>query len=134
MDRAALLVVRETRSLGDALTLLLESVGHTVLAVDSPEGAAHLLGQARGRRVRVVVVACNERDCRSVAEPVPAFGSRPILVVGSRPSLVLPGLAGNIVRVGLPLDTSRFLDLVSSMARSAGSAPAALGLPGAEPN
>lgn len=120
MGRAPLLVVRETRSLGDALALLLESVGHHVQKADTAQGAARLLRGPNGRATRLIIVACNERDCRTLAELPPAFGTRPVLIVGSRAALPLSPPTGNIHRVGLPINTDRLLELVSSLASPTG--------------
>ena len=119
MDRPRILLVRETPSLADSVKLLLETVGYTVVSVDSlpiprRRGHAREVG-----RVDAVIVACNE-PTSAMLERLPgalpaAYRGAPAIVLG-RPARESQSTTHPGVRfVGLPLDASSFLGLVGTV-------------------
>ena len=125
MVSGRILLVRETPSLADAVQLLLETVGYTVVPVNSLP-----VHSRRGRTrsvgaVEAVIFACNQPTSamlERLPEALPEESRGVPTVVLGRPARELQGSTHPGVRfVGLPLDASSFLGLIGQLVRSPGS-------------
>jgi hypothetical protein len=124
MASGRILLVRETPSLADAVQLLLETVGYTVVPVNSLP-----LHSRRGRTrsvgpVEAVIFACNQPTSsmlERLPEALPEESRGVPTVVLGRPARELQGSTHPGVRfVGLPLDASSFLGLIGQLVRGGG--------------
>ncbi len=127
----SVMVVRETASLADSVQLLLETVGFRVVPEEGVPEALERLADTRREPIRAVVVACNQARSEMLGAFPESFPSSarklPLVVVGDRPSLARRGWPSNILFVGLPFETRRFLELLHDRMDLAATPPAVVG-------
>jgi len=127
MGPARILLVRESPSLADSVQLLLETVGYTVVPVNSLP-LRRRSRAARSDPVEAVVVACNE-PTSTMLDRLPAglpetSRGAPTIVLG-RPARERQGSTHPDVRfVALPLDTAGFVGLLAELVRHPAPGPA----------
>lgn len=126
MERADILVVGETPSLGRSLRDLLESGSHRTRYTEDPTEAMGV--RAVAGAPSVVIVACNGLECETVRRWLDrGFPGASLLVVGARdPSrFAARGVRG----VALPIDPRQFLELVEGMLETSRPSTVAPGPP-----